>query len=386
MVTQQARQPTATDVRRAVGEVISSLPDHLGDIQRHRRLPDDLVADLRATGINRLVLPHELGGLQASVLDVLDVVEDLAAVDGSTGWCAALGAGANLVAGYLPEPGARWIVTDPDQANATMFAPAGRLEDDGGTLRLSGRWPFVSNVLHSAWAGLGAVAGDGTPGAPPTIVCVPVTALHIEETWDSDGLRGTGSHDVVADRVVVDPVQCFRFADPPWGNGTLWRLPPHTVLHPILATLPLGIARGAIDEVAAQVRDRREARRGTLADDPVALAALGAAASSLRGALAGLRDVVGRAEALAAAHEPVGRALQAHISLAALHACDVAVEVTSTAHQLGGGAAAYRGHPLLRALADVHAARQHLMFAPKHRVPLVRILAGLDETHPPFVV
>jgi len=41
---------------------------------------------------------------------------------------------------------------------------------------------------------------------------------------------------------------------------------------------------------------------------------------------------------------------------------------------------------LLRALSDVDAARQHLMFAPKHRVELAKALAGLDVTYPPFVV
>ncbi len=373
-------------VRRAVREVASSVPRYREAIQRERRLPDDLVERLSATGINRLVLPTELGGYQASVLDVLDIAEELSAADGSTGWCAALGSGSNLLAGYLPEPGARRLFADPDQGNATMFAPAGRLVDVEGTLRLNGRWPFVSNCLHSAWVGLGALVDGQDPANPPTIVCVPVSELHIEETWDSVGLRGTGSHDVVAVDVVVDPEHCCTFADVPWASGTLWRLPPHSVLFPILATLPLGIARGALDEIARQVRDGRDARRGNLADDPVSLASYGAADASLRGAAAALRDLVGQARNLAEANEPVGRALQARISLAAMHACDVAVDVTSTAHQLGGGAASYQSSALLRALSDVQAARQHLMFAPKHRVELAKALAGLEVTYPPFVV
>ncbi|HWM21920.1 MAG TPA: acyl-CoA dehydrogenase family protein [Ilumatobacteraceae bacterium] len=373
-------------VRQAVRDVASSVPRDTDAIQRERRLPDDLVERLRSTGINRLVLPTELGGYQASVLDVLDVAEELAAADGSTGWCAALGSGSNLLAGYIPEAGARRVFADPDQGNATMFAPAGTLVDVDGTLRLSGRWPFVSNCLHSAWIGLGALSDGHGPAGPPTIVWVPVSELQIEETWDSDGLRGTGSHDVVADDVVVDPDHCCTFADTPWATGTLWRLTPHSVFLPILATLPLGIAWGALDEIARQVREGRQARRGNLADDPVALASYGDADTRLRGATTGLRDLVRQAEDLAEAHEPIGRTLQARISLAAIQACDVAVDVTSTAHQLGGGAAAYRPSTLLRALADVQAARQHLLFAPKHRVELAKAAAGLDVTYPPFVV
>ena len=69
-----------------------------------------------------------------------------------------------------------------------------------------------------------------------------------------------------------------------------------------------------------------------------------------------------------------------------MHASDVAVDVAATAHRLGGSAAAYRANPLLRALNDVQAAHQHLMFAEKHRVELAKASAGLDVTYPPFVV
>jgi indole-3-acetate monooxygenase len=79
-----------------------------------------------------------------------------------------------------------------------------------------------------------------------------------------------------------------------------------------------------------------------------------------------------------------GRVL-ARVYLSHLHAAETAAEVTSVAHRLGGGAAAYSSSPLLRALCDVEAARQHLQFAHKHRVALGRVLAGVDATYPPYI-
>lgn len=366
--------------------VLALVRERAEDTERTRRIPDEIVTALRRTGINRLLLPSALGGRQAGVADLMDVVERIAAVDGSTAWCAAIGAGSNVFAGYIAPAGARTVFTDPDRPSATMIAPAGRIVAGDGRAVLTGRWPFASNCLHSAWVGLGALVDGQDPATPPTIVCIPVSELRIEDTWDSVGLRGTGSHHVVADGVVVDPELCCTFADTPWASGTLWRLPPHAVFFPILATLPLGMARGALDEITRQVRDGREARRGDLADDPLSLGAYAAADSSLRAARALLRGLLGEAEDLTEAHEPVDRMLQARISLAAMHACDVAVDVTTTAHQLGGAAASYRSSSLLRALGDVQAARQHLMFAPKHRVELAKALAGRDVAYPPFVV
>ncbi len=168
-----------------------------------------VVAALRASGINRLLLPADLGGLQAPTHDVMDVIEALAAVDGSTAWCAAIGAGSNVFAGYMNESGARTVFADPDQGSATMFSPGGRIELAESRGPLTGRWPFASNCLHSAWAGLGAEVDRGGKVDPaPTIAFVRVSDLTIEDTWDTAGLRGSGSHHVSADHVDVELDHC----------------------------------------------------------------------------------------------------------------------------------------------------------------------------------
>ncbi|MEH2622264.1 alkylation response protein AidB-like acyl-CoA dehydrogenase [Bradyrhizobium sp. AZCC 1719] len=373
--------------KRAVDGVLHLVHAAADEIERNRRLPDAVVAALRDTGINRLLIPAALGGMEAPITDAMDVMERIAAVDGSAGWCAAIGGGSNVFAGYVPATGARTVFADPDQGNATMFAPLGRVVNDHGRVTLSGRWPFTSNCLHSAWVGLGALFHDADGAGPvPRIVFVPVADLTIEDTWDVVGLRGTGSHHVAAAEVPVYPDRCTRFADRPWPGGTLWRLPIYTTLLPTLVAVPLGIARGAIDEISRQAREGRTARRGQLADAPISMAELAVADTRLRAARAGLRAAVGEAHMHAERGEPISRQLQARICLAGMHACDTSVEVTSTAHHLGGGAAAYRGSRLLRALSDVQAARQHLLFSHHHLGELGKLVAGLDLAYPPYVM
>ena len=316
--------------------------------------------------------------------DAMDVFERLAAVDGSTAWCAVIGAGSNLFAGYLPQEAARAVFADPDQGNATMFAPTGRIVLDGDRHVLDGRWSFTSNCLHSAWAGLGAFV-DGSD-ATPRVAFVPVEMLDIEDTWDSAGLRGTGSHHVSASGVPITLDRCCTFADQPWPAGTMWRLPIYSILLPTLAAVPFGIARGALDEIGRQVREGRTARRGQLADDQIAMAEFATTDGGLRAARAALHEAVGEAHQRVQAGQPVDRVLQARILVGCLHACDTAVAATSVAHQLGGGAAAYSGSRLLRALCDVQAARQHLLFSHKHLPELAKPLAGLDTTYPPFIL
>jgi alkylation response protein AidB-like acyl-CoA dehydrogenase len=78
--------------------------------------------------------------------------------------------------------------------------------------------------------------------------------------------------------------------------------------------------------------------------------------------------------------------LLARIYLANLHGTETAVDVTSVAHRLGGGTAAYADSPLLRTLNDVEAARQHYQFAHEHRIRLGQILGGCDVTYPPYIM
>jgi indole-3-acetate monooxygenase len=375
--TEDMQSPTVNDLLAVVAGAVE-------EIERSRRLPESVVTALRDSGIHRLAIPRELGGLEASVPDAMDVFERIAAVDGSTAWCAVIGAGSNLFAGYLPEETARLIFADPDQGNATMFAPTGRIVLNGDQHVLNGRWSFTSNCLHSEWAGLGAFV-DGLD-ATPRVAFVPVRTLEVEDTWYSAGLCGTGSHHVSAKDVPVTLDRCCTFADHPWPAGTMWRLPIYTILLPTLTAVPLGIARGALDEIGRQAREGRTARRGQLADDPTSMAEFAATDARLRAARAALHEAVNEARERAEGAQAVDRVRQARVLVACLHACDTAVAATSVAHQLGGGAAAYTGSRLLRALCDVQAARQHLLFSPKHLPELAKPLAGLDTTYPPFII
>jgi alkylation response protein AidB-like acyl-CoA dehydrogenase len=379
---------TTTDVLANVDALLPVVRENAGRIRAERRLPDELELALRATGINRLVLPAGLGGFEASTAEVMEVLEHIAAVDGSTAWCQIIGAGSNIFAGYLPPDGAREVFADPDRGSATMFAPLGTLDHvTDGLLRLDGRWPFVSNCLHAAWVGLGAMPRSDDGRSPRArLVFVRTGELTIEDTWDVVGLRGTGSHTVAADGLAVDPDHCCPFVGEPWPDTPLWRLPLFSVILPMLAAVPLGIARGALDEIARQVRDGRAGvRRGDLAGDPLAMADYASAELRLHAARAVLVDLVSEAHEQVTRGTPLDRRQLARIFLANLHATDTAVDVTGVAHRLGGGATVYSTSPLLDALNDVQAARQHYQFAAEHRIGLGRVLAGVEDTYPPYI-
>ena len=166
-------------------------------------------------------------------------MERIAAVDGSAGWCAAIGAGSNVFAGYMPATGARTVFADPDQGNATMFAPLGRV--------VSRSRPGRAERPLAVHEQLPAQRLGRPRGAVPQC------------RWNrSRPARGVRARDRPRDRGhlgrrrpsrdrqpprrrcggSVDLEQCTHFADRPWPDGTLWRLPIYTALLPILVAVP----------------------------------------------------------------------------------------------------------------------------------------------------
>jgi alkylation response protein AidB-like acyl-CoA dehydrogenase len=364
-------------------DVLALIAERAAASDNSGHLDPEVVDALTATGINRLFRPVELGGFAASPRRIIEIVERIATVDGSTAWATSIGFGTVFFAGYLPKHGAEEVFADPDQSSAAMFAPLGTVTVDGdGRERLTGRWPFTSNCEQSAWIGVTAMFPDE---AAPRLVFASRSEVTIDPTWDVAGLRATASHDTVLTDFVVNRDHTTSFADAPWAEGPLWRLPLFVALAPTLAAVALGLARGALDEINRQAIARRSQMRGTLLDDHVGMGDLGAADALLRGARAALLDAQDECWTRAEAGHPIDRALQARAFLAAQHCADVAVEVTGTAHRLGGGAAAYHGSPLLRAVRDAETLRQHAMFNRGLRSHLARTIAGTDEAHPPFV-
>lgn len=365
-------------------DVLALVADRAAASDTSGHLDPEVIDALSATGINRLLRPVELGGFASTPRRSLELVERIAAADGSTAWAAAIGFGTVLFAGYMPKDGAAEVFADPDQSSASMFAPIGSVSVDGdGREQLTGRWPFTSNCEQAAWIGVGAMFPDERI---PRLVFAPRSAVTIHPTWDVAGLRATASHDTSLTNFPVDRRHTATFADVPWADGPLWRLPLFVALAPALAAVALGVARGALDEINRQAIARRFHMRGALLDDHAGMGDLGAADALLRGARAALLEVHDECWALAEAGRPISRALQARAFLAAQHCADIAVEVTGTAHRLGGGGAAYRASPLMRALRDAETMRQHAMFNRGLRSHLARTMAGTDEAYPPFVI
>ena len=114
------------------------------EIAKLRRLPADLVAELKAAGVFRMPMPAAWGGPEMSPRAQNEVVEVLSAADASAGWCVMIGSDAGFFSAFLEESAARALYPDLDMVTAGMLQPAGRAVRVPGGYRVSGRWAFGS--------------------------------------------------------------------------------------------------------------------------------------------------------------------------------------------------------------------------------------------------
>ncbi|MDQ0710610.1 alkylation response protein AidB-like acyl-CoA dehydrogenase [Streptomyces luteogriseus] len=146
-----------SDLLEAVGEAVPDLRGLLDAWPASlSSLPDPVVERLRATGVFRMALPTDLGGMEADPLVQLRAVERLAEMDASLGWYASIGSDGGYYASFLsPETAAGTFAADPDAITAGFVEPAGTAVPAEGGYAVCGRWPFGSASKHARWLASG---------------------------------------------------------------------------------------------------------------------------------------------------------------------------------------------------------------------------------------
>lgn len=343
-------------------------------IEELGRLPVDVVGDLGATGAFRMFVPADLDGPDLDVPTGMRVIEEVARHDGAAGWCVAIAATTSMLASYLPEPFATEIYGGADSITGGFAAPVGRATATDGGIRVSGRWAWGSGTTHCTWIGGGVMADDG-----PRFVFFEPDQVEPLGGWDVAGLRGTGSVDyAVADAFVPEGRWARLGVDAPRVASPLTTFSQFGLLASGIAATSLGIAARSIEELVALAATKRpQGSRRTLAERPATQTAVAEADAALGAARAQFHDAIGRAWD----HAVEGRAGdedRVAIRLAAVHAAQTAVAVTSAMFSTGGGAAIHRSSPIQRCWRDAAVAAQHAMVAPRVLEPIGRRRLGLE--------
>jgi alkylation response protein AidB-like acyl-CoA dehydrogenase len=319
-------------------------------------------------------VPSEVGGLELAPGLALRCAEEIARGDASAGWCVSIAATSSLLAAYLPSEARAGLFDDPRKIYAGVWAPRAKGRPVDGGISVSGRWAYCSGISDSAVFFAGCIV-DG--GERPSVVAMPLDGLEVVDTWRTLGLRGTGSHDVVADELFVPDGQVLSLFEPPLVDRPLYRFPVFGYFALSIAAAALGNARGAIDEFTELAASKvgMGATRTLAQRSPTQAAAAGAEAA-LRAARALYYEAIEAAWEAAQGPDPVPVDLRHGLRLAATHAVRASAEAVRSLYDLAGGTAIYDDSPLQRRFRDAHTATAHFQVNAASRELQGRVLLG----------
>jgi alkylation response protein AidB-like acyl-CoA dehydrogenase len=351
-------------MRPTLDDLLKEIRSRRDNFQVATKIDDHVVKMMREVGVYRAMVPKRFGGDQWEITRFFRMIEEIARADGSAGWVASFGiAGVYLT--LLPLATLEELYANgPDIAFAGGNFPAQRVERVKGGLKISGRWPWGSGCSGADVIGVGIMAPGENGEDVPLLAIVRKSAVTIDERWNVNGLRGTGSYEVVCDNVVIPESWTFPRGGKPSIDEPLYRYPVMALSSQILSLVTLGVARSAIDELMAMASSRVSLAGGTsFANRPSVQSELAKAEASLRSARAFLYEQTEEACEILSAGNEIDQTKFVLLRLAATNAAHTSAEVAHRIYKISGTTGIYRDSVLGRALQDALVIPQHAFLA-----------------------
>ena len=252
-----------TDVEDLVAAARSAVPvlaANAGRAERDRRLPAESTAALRNAGAFALATPARFGGLDADLPTTARVISELGRGCPSSAWLVGVSAGTQPgITPLMSQEALTKLYADPNTRLCGGGKPPGQGQRVTGGVRVSGRWPNASGCEDAPWAIAPAMVTGGDEPPAFVLVLAPTSDLDIDRTWDTTGMRATGSHTLVADDMFVPQAHVLSVPTGPNGAPDLFAARPAAPLAAgvMVSASLVGAARGALDVVGSVLHERK---------------------------------------------------------------------------------------------------------------------------------
>jgi len=358
--------------------LLSTVRDRRVEFSQGQQISDDVVQSLREVGVYRAMVAKRFGGDEMAPAEFLRLIETISMADGSTGWVASFGFSAVYLSSLPLRTLEAMYADGPDVIFAGgIFPPQKAVPVDGG-LEVSGRWAWGSGSTGADFIGVGIKTEGGPSDGLPLIAVMPADKVTIARNWDVIGLKGTGSHDMVVDKVVVPPEWTFVRGSASSLDTPLYRYPSMALAAQVLAVVGLGVARASLDFLRELASGRTSITGApTLADRAYVQTDIAKAEAALRSARAFFYDVTEQAYGVLVAGGELTTEQHVLLRLAATNAARAGAEVTQAVYRLSGTTGITENHPIARHMQDAMIVTQHAFLSDMTWQNAGRSLLGL---------
>jgi len=346
------------DLKERAAAVGPALAEHAARHDTEGSFVTEAYDALRDSGILKAGVPVELGGDGATIAELTALQRELAHHCGSAALASSMHQhvvaftawryrrdlpGAEATLRRVADEGILLVST----GGGDYTHPRGEAVKVDGGYRVTGRKRFASQSSHGTVMSTMFTYDDPEQGRRVLNVAVPIGSpgVAVADNWDTLGMRGTASNDIVVEDVFVPDERVV--ANRPYGVVD----PPLQVISeiafPIISGVYLGVAEAAYQAAVAHAAPK--------ADSVLVQRRLGLMRHKLRvasWALDGALAAVGDDPAPSTETYLAVMSAKAEIVEAGVEVCDLAMDVA-------GGSAFFKGSVIERCYRDIRAAKFH---------------------------
>ena len=246
---------------------------------RTRTIPRETHEAFVEAGFYRILQPARYGGYETDLATMIDIAAELGRGCGSSTWVFTNLVMQSWINGRKDQRAQEELWADDADAQTASSFPDRKAEvhEVEGGFTVSGEGHYSSGIDFASWNNLQLFL---TPEKGPPFVAfamVPETDYEVIDDWDMTGLRGTGSRSLRVDGAFIPEYRVHRVQDDqalstPGSRinpGVIYRLPFWGIGARAFSAPAVGLARGMMDLVVEDIRDRTGARGGArLAEQP----------------------------------------------------------------------------------------------------------------------
>lgn len=385
--------PSAESLIASARAMIPALRERARACALAHVVPDETIAEMTAAGFFRILQPKRWGGYEMHPNVFFEVQKALAEGCMSTGWMyGVVGCHPYEMALFHDEAQAEVWGDNPDMLVSSTYQPVGKVEKADGGFYLSGRWGFSTGSTHCGWVLLGSIHfPEGGPPDMRTFLLPRSDYQVIEGTWDTFGLQGTGSFDIVVDRVFIPEYRTHKASDgfactnpgQKENDGPLYRLPWAQVFMRSVSTAAFGGSRAAISAALEIMQSRVSTNTGKAAKvDPFLHAAIARAIAEVDEMELTQRATFDEMMGYAERGETIPMARRGIFAYQSASVVRRMAALVDDMVKLLGGRAVYMSSPILQPWLDLHAARAHVANDPANRTS--DVIATMHGEAPAF--
>ncbi len=332
-----------------------------GEFDNQAYVSQDIIDKLKQIGVYRALVPKRFGGNEWSPKQFCELIEQLSKADGSVGWVASFGMSPAYL-GSLPEATLEQLYKDsPDIVFAGgIFPPQpAEITDDG--VVVSGRWKFSSGCMGADIVGVGiSPQKDNEAQGLPRMAVMPANKAQIDMTWDTVGLKGTGSHDLVVKDVLVAKEWTFVRGEPSKLPEPFFKYPSLSLATQVLTVVGIGVAAAAIEEFQKLAPGKSSITGGAeIASRPVTQYEFAQVEAEFKAARVWFYDTMQIVwNEVLAGRTPAAEQIS-DMRLSCTHVARVCARVTRKIQMLAGMTAIYTHNPFSRFVNDTNVVTQH---------------------------